>query len=139
MSFLRRTVPLGALLTLLLLSPGAAQESAPEDGSSNRPRIHEQLDTEPELERAEPPPDESEEKSPSERRPLLILFLTLLGVGLALFLAERTRAWMTVNVPVRRVMGALIVLLRLTGFGLVIAIALELLPAGRDWILYGVV
>ena len=56
-----------------------------------------------------------------------------------LFIAERTRAWITVNVPLRRAMGALIMLLRLTGLALVIAIALELLPAGRDWILWGVV
>lgn len=95
--------------------------------------------TDPSSEQAEPSPDGADESSPPERRPLLILFLSLLGVGLALFLAERVRAWITVNVPLRRVMGALVVLLRLAALGLLIAIALQLLPAGRDWILWGLV
>ncbi len=138
MAFVHRNMPLGLLLALLLVSPGTAQEPL-EHESSERPRVEERLDTDLGFEGSEPFTDEIEEESPSKRRPLLILFLSLLGVGLALFVSERTRAWITVNVPLRRVMGALVMLLRLTGFGLVIAIALELLPSGRDWILWGVV
>ncbi|MDH3200285.1 MAG: mechanosensitive ion channel family protein [Myxococcales bacterium] len=139
MAFLRCTMPLGALIALLLVSPGIAQEPSPQEAGSNRPRIDERLDTDLESEETEPSTNETEEESPHERRPLLILFLSLVGVGLALFVAERTRAWITVNVPIRRAMGALIMLLRLTGLGLVLAIALQLLPAGRDWFLYGLV
>lgn len=138
MTFLRRNLPLGLLLALLLVSPGAAQEPLPENRSSERPRAEERPDTDPGFEGSDSSADQTEESPPS-RRPLLILFLSLLGVGLALFVSERTRAWIAVNVPLRRVMGALIMLLRLTGFGLVIAIALELLPEGRDWIFGGIV
>ena len=152
---LRRTMPLGAAFVLLLallvalsVSRGAAQETSPQ----REPRLHKRLITlnpsseEPPSivtksppEGAEPSPDETGEESPRERRPLLILFLSLLGVGFALFFVERARAWITVNVPLRRVLGALGVLLRLTGLGLLIGVAVELLPAGRDWILWGLV
>lgn len=138
MAFLRYTVPLGVLLAVLLASPGAAQGPSRQNGSSNQPQIGEPLDTGAESSGATPSAEPTDPQSPPTRRPLLILFLSLLGVGLMLFIAERTRAWITVNVPLRRVMGALIILLRLTGLGLVIAIALELLPAGRNWILWGV-
>lgn len=87
-------------------------------------------------ESAEP---EAEAVEPTEppRRTLLILFLTLLGIGVALLIAERVRTWITVNVPVRRAVAGLVVMLRLAGLGVVIAIILELLPAGQDWILWG--
>lgn len=153
--FLRRTVPLGTVFALLLVSfssGGAAQEGSPQEAPE--PRVHKQLIklnpnskeqpkapvvTEPPSEKAEPTPDGADEESSPERRPLLVLFLSLLGVGLLLFVVERVRAWITVNVPLRRAMGALVVLLRLAGLGLLIGIAIELLPAGRDWILWGLV
>jgi small-conductance mechanosensitive channel len=157
--FLRRTMPIGAVLALLLVSfesGGAAQEGSPQE--TPEPRVHKQLIklnpnskeqpnapvaapvvTEPPSEEAEPTPDGTDEESSPERRPLLVLFLSLLGVGLLLFAAERVRAWITVNVPLRRGVGALVVFLRLTGLGLLIGIAIELLPAGRDWIFGGLV
>jgi len=76
-----------------------------------------------------PPPVE-------EQSPLLALFLSLLGVGLALFAAERTRSWITTNIPLRRVLGAIVFVLRLAGLGLLLAIVLELVPGGQDWILW---
>ncbi len=142
---LRRSMPLGALLTLLLVSPAGAQEPSSQDDSSSRAEPASKDSARGPIrfdspdQQIEPPPDETEEGSTSERRPLLILFLSLLGLGIALFVAERTRAWITVNVPLRRIMGALVILLRIAGVALVIAIALELLPAGRDWILWGLV
>jgi small-conductance mechanosensitive channel len=70
------------------------------------------------------------------RNQLLILFLTLLGVGLVLFAAERARSWIATNIPLRRALGALVFVLRLIGFGLLLAIALQMVPAGQDWILW---
>jgi len=59
------------------------------------------------------------EPTPTEdRNPLLILFLSLLGVGVVLFIAERARSWITSNIPLRRVLGALVFGLRLVGLGL---------------------
>jgi small-conductance mechanosensitive channel len=66
----------------------------------------------------------------------LTLFLSLLGVGLVLFAAERARSWITTNIPLRRVLGALVFVLRLVGLGLLLAIVLELVPGGQDWILW---
>ncbi|MBW2162332.1 MAG: mechanosensitive ion channel [Deltaproteobacteria bacterium] len=80
----------------------------------------------------EPPPAEG-------RNQLLILFLTLLGVGLVLFIAERARSWITTNIPLRRVLGALVFVLRLVGLGVLLAIVLELVPGGQDWILWTLV
>jgi small-conductance mechanosensitive channel len=77
----------------------------------------------------EPPPAE-------DRNQLLILFLTLLGVGVVLFVAERARSWITTNIPLRRVLGALVFVLRLVGLGLLLAVVLELVPGGQDWILW---
>jgi len=77
----------------------------------------------------QPPP-------PEERNPLLALFLSLLGAGLALFAAERARSWITTNIPLRRVLGALVFILRLVALGLLIAIIFQLVPAGQDWILW---
>ncbi|MFZ1863029.1 MAG: mechanosensitive ion channel domain-containing protein [Polyangiales bacterium] len=77
-------------------------------------------------------PDAPEKKS----RPLLILFLGLLGLGVALFVAERARSWITTNVPVRRVLTVLVMLLRLGGLAIVLAIVLKLIPGAQDWILW---
>jgi hypothetical protein len=70
------------------------------------------------------------------RRPLLILFLSLLGVGFALFVVERTRSWLTANVALSRVLGALVFVLRIVGLGLFVGILLELIPEEQDWILW---
>ena len=75
-------------------------------------------------------------EAPEKRRPLLILFLTLLGVGLTLFLAERARSWITTNIALRRVLGGLVFVLRLAAVGLLLGIVLELIPEGQDWILW---
>lgn len=88
-------------------------------------------------ESAEPEQEEAVEPPAQPRRTLLILFLSLLGIGVALLIAERVRTWLSVNVPLRRVMAGLVVALRIAGLGVVIAIILELLPAGQDWILWG--
>ncbi len=74
-----------------------------------------------------------------ERRPLLILFLTLLGVGLVLFGAERARSWITTNVALRRVLGGLVFVLRIAAVGLLLGIVLQLIPDGQDWILWALV
>lgn len=85
--------------------------------------------------RPEPPPGEQPPPT-EERNPLLALFLSLLGVGLVLFVAERTRSWITANIPLRRVLGALVFIMRLAGLGLLIAIILQLVPGDQDWILW---
>ena len=71
-----------------------------------------------------------------DRDQLLVLFLTLLGVGVLLFTAERVRSWITANIPLRRVLGVLVFVLRIVGAGLLIAIVVELVPGGQDWILW---
>jgi hypothetical protein len=87
-----------------------------------------------------PPPALPEPpEAPHERRPLLILFLSLLGVGFALFLIERARSWITANIALSRVFGGLVLILRIAGFGLLLGIVLELIPEGQDWILWGLV
>ena len=87
--------------------------------------------------KASPAPVSVEEPTPLEgRSQLLALFLALLGVGVVLFIAERARSWITTNIPLRRVLGALVFVLRLVGLGLLVAIVLELVPAGQDWILW---
>lgn len=75
-----------------------------------------------------------EEEKP---RPLLWLFVSLLIVGLVLFVAERARSWITTNVALSRVLGVLAFFLRLSAVGLLIGIVLRLIPAGQDWILWG--
>lgn len=83
------------------------------------------------------PPPEAVEPAPSENsNSLLILFLSLFAVGLVLFIVERARSWITTNIPLRRVLGALGLVLRLAAFALLIAIVLELLPSGQNWILW---
>lgn len=142
---LRRAMPLGAILVVLSVSLGSAQEPSSLDDSSSRAEpagkdsARGPIRFDSPDEEIEPAPNEVAEEAPSERRPLLILFLSLLGVGVALFVAERTRAWISVNVPLRRIMGAIVILLRIAGLALLIAIALQLLPAGRDWIVWGLV
>jgi len=80
------------------------------------------------------------EPTPTEdRNPLLILFLSLLGVGVVLFIAERARSWITSNIPLRRVLGALVFGLRLVGLGLLLAVVLALVPKDQDWILWTLV
>lgn len=84
---------------------------------------------------APPPPVEA----PHERRPLLALFLSLLGVGIALLAVERVRGWMSANVALHRALGALVLLLRFAGLGVVLGIILKLVPEGQDWILWSLV
>ena len=87
--------------------------------------------------KAPPTPAPVEQPPPSEdRNQLLILFLSLLAVGVVLFLAERARSWITTNIPLRRVLGALVFILRLAALGLLLAIVLALVPTGQDWILW---
>jgi small-conductance mechanosensitive channel len=69
----------------------------------------------------------------------LILFLSLLGVGVLLFITERARGWITANIPLRRVLGAMVFILRLVGAGLLLGIVLQLVPASQDWILWTLV
>ncbi len=104
----------------------------------------------PSVQQLEPPPiaplrptAQSEESTvddgaieDGDRDRLLILFLVLLGVGVLLFAAERARIWITANIPLRRVLGALVFVLRIVGLGLLLAIVLELVPGGQDWILW---
>jgi small-conductance mechanosensitive channel len=40
------------------------------------------------------------------------------------------------NIPLRRFLGAVVIVLRLLGLGLVLAIILRLVPGGRDWFLW---
>lgn len=74
----------------------------------------------------------AEEKS----GPLLVLFLTLLGLGAALFVAERARSWIRTNIALHGVLTALVMLLRLAGLAVILAIVLKLIPGAQDWILW---
>lgn len=74
--------------------------------------------------------------SEQSSRSLLVLFLSLVGIGVALFVAERARSWITTNIPVRRILGVLVLLLRLSGLAVVLAIVLRLIPGAQDWILW---
>jgi hypothetical protein len=91
---------------------------------------------------AKPPPAPARIEPPppvEDQSPLLVFFLSLLGVGIGLFVIERARSWITANIPLRRVLGALVFVLRLVGLGLLLAIVLELVPTGQDWILWALV
>lgn len=79
----------------------------------------------------EEPPDEA----PQDRNPLLVLFLTLIGIGVALLAVERTRSWVSANVALHRGLGLIVLLLRLGGVGVIVGIIYRLVPEGRDWIL----
>lgn len=101
-----------------------------------------------EVRRADPPPGiarpraDSPEPAPAaveSSNPLLILFLSLLGVGLVLFLVERARGWLTTNLALIRFLGALVLVLRLVAITLLLAIVLRVLPGGQDWIIGGLV
>jgi small-conductance mechanosensitive channel len=82
------------------------------------------------------PPSAPSTAAEASNRRVLFLFLGLLALGLVLFVAERARSWITSNVPIRRVLGALIVLLRLGGIAIVLAIVLKMVPGAQDWILW---
>ncbi|MGB8223121.1 MAG: mechanosensitive ion channel domain-containing protein [Polyangiales bacterium] len=73
------------------------------------------------------------------RSPLLTLFLSLLGVGVALFITERARSWLTNSIPLGRLLGVLVFVLRLVGLSLLLAIVLQSVPGGKDWILLALV
>ena len=88
----------------------------------------------PRIEPTEPVPAPAE-----DRNPLLILFLSLLGVGIMLFVVERTRSLLTTSLALIRFFGLLVLLLRLAALGLLLAIVLRVLPGGRDWIIGGLV
>ncbi|MEM8607522.1 MAG: mechanosensitive ion channel domain-containing protein [Myxococcota bacterium] len=109
---------------------------SPEEAEPTEPTPSSPVISETPLETGEPAVETPEPPAPS-RRPLLILFLSLLGIGIALLVAERVRTWITVNAPARRAVAGLVIALRIAGLGIVIAIILQLLPAGQDWILWG--
>jgi len=123
--------------------PGPTQERAPKQTAPAEPETRaNERSVEPPRWIAKPPlaPAPVEQPPPAEdRNSLLMLFLSLLGVGVVLFVAERARSWITTNIPFRRVLGALVFVLRLVGLGLLLAIVLELVPAGQDWILWTLV
>jgi small-conductance mechanosensitive channel len=135
MNTLRRS-GLSLLLVMAIAATAAAQ---PFDWPPWQPSQQEEPRSAPQgpapsAERAAPP---AEQPPPTEdRNQLLILFLSLLGLGIVLFAAERARAWITTNIPLRRVLGALVFVLRLVGLGLLLAIVLDLVPGGPDWILW---
>ncbi|MGB5812444.1 MAG: mechanosensitive ion channel domain-containing protein [Polyangiales bacterium] len=110
---------------------------SPEPDEPTTPVVSPSVISETPADATEGAPTETESPSTSERRPLLILFLTLLGIAVALFFVDRVRTWVSANVPLRRAMRAVAVLLRLGGLGVIVAIVLQLLPAGQDWILWG--
>jgi len=152
---------LALLLVVAVTSPAGAQlldspqwQSDQEDQSAESPPVKpEPKETAPAKPKSrterrvpEPPPwiakapsptVSAEEPPPTEdANTLLALFLSLLGVGVVLFVAERARSWITTNIPLRRVLGALVFVLRLVGLGLLLAIVLALVPGGQDWILW---
>ena len=150
-----RRVCLSFLLVAWIAAPGAAQEpdpppAAPKTAPASKHAPGQVAPTEPEIRadeastepprfiaKATPTPAAFEEPPPIEdRNQLLILFLSLLGVGVVLFIAERARSWITANIPLRRVLGALVFVLRLVGLGLLLAIVVDLVPGGQDWILW---
>lgn len=86
--------------------------------------------------RTQPAAEPREQPADEGRDTLLSLFLALLGVGVVLFIGERARSWITTNIPLRRVLGAVVLLLRIAAFGLLLAIVLNLVPSGQNWILW---
>ncbi len=153
MSTLRRS-GLSFLLVALIAGPGAAQLNDPSRSSRQDEQAEpaapatKRAPAEPDTRASEPspgPPPEIAKARPAaplpieDRNRLLALFLSLLGVGIALFVAERARSWITLNIALRRVLGALVFVLRLAGLGLLLSIVLELVPGGREWILWALV
>jgi small-conductance mechanosensitive channel len=130
-----------SVLILVLLGsvamPVAAQflqptsQQSTQGGALNETAPSEPVDQRIELSREGPTPEVSEDRSR-----LLILFLSLLCVGICLFIVERARGWIRSNVPLQRVLGALVLILRLVAFGLLLGIVLALVPGGHEWILW---
>ncbi len=112
-----------------LLDP-SSQESIEGDARA------EEAPSERVVQRIERPREDPTRERPEDRNRLLILFVSLLGVGVLLFIAERARSWISFNVPLQRGLGALVLVLRLVGLGLLLAIILALVPRGHDWILW---
>jgi small-conductance mechanosensitive channel len=136
MSMLRRSIivvvllgSMAAPISAQLLEP-RSQQSTAEDAQAEKV-LTESATEQVERTRVDPTPEGSDDRSQ-----LLMLFLSLLGVGMVLFVLERTRGWISSNVPLQRVLGALVLILRLVGFGLLLAIVLALVPGGHDWILW---
>lgn len=147
------SAPAGAQLPELPWPPSRAAEMEREappsevDRSARKPSREERAPESP-SDRATPlaPPSTLARPLPAERvatlpkpeaqNTLLILFLSLLGVGLVLFAVERARSWLTANVALHRVLGVFVLVLRLAGAGLLLGIVLELIPEGQDWILW---
>lgn len=71
-----------------------------------------------------------------DQRPLLALFLALLGVGVFLLIIERVRSWLTANRVLRRLLTAFVLILRLAGAGILLGIFMRLIPDGQEWILW---
>ena len=133
--FLVMAIATPAAAQLLDSPPPAAQESPPPKRElQGVPRIPEPLRRFAKSPSAPAPAEQP--APPKDRNQLLSLFLSLLGVGVVLFIAERARSWITTNIPLRRVLGALVFVLRLVGLGLLLAIVLELVPGGPDWLLW---
>lgn len=112
-----------------LLEPTSQQST--QGGALNEKAPSEPVDQRIELSREDPTPE-----VPEDRSRLLILFLSLLCVGIFLFIVERARSWIRSNIPLQRVLGALVFILRLVAFGLLLGIVLALVPGGHEWILW---
>jgi len=136
---------LAILLLTSVAMPGAAQlldpprsESSPQEEQTELP---ETLDEPPREARrwfAKPSPvraPRAEVTPVGDHHPLLTLFLSLLGVGVVLFAAQRARTWTSSNAPLARTLGVLVLVLRLVGLSLILAIILASVPQGQDWIL----
>jgi hypothetical protein len=154
-------MPVGAQLLDPVSPPAAdeeAQAEAPREQPEPAPEPAERAEDAPKratakrTEPSEPPPSIARPRlrdrivtpgtsgeEPTPRRPLLILFLSLLGVVLVLFAAERARGWITTNIALTRVLGGIALFLRVAAIGLLLAIVLQLIPEGQDWILWGLV
>jgi len=141
-----RVLGLMVFLALCVTAPGTAQlldpppsrsgaqeeQAEPEAGADETPRPSRPWRAEP----STAPTSEADPAPVEDRSALLTLFLSLLGVGLLLFVTERARAWITTYTPLRRLLGGLAFMLRLAGLGLLLGIAFELIPGGQDWILW---
>jgi len=136
----------------LIAAPGAAQPlrrvdeaPSPSKSQTSAPQGEEpEASTEPAS--REPPPwlrrrpsDEGargEALQGEDSDPVRSLFLWLLSVGLFLFIMELARSWITTNIPLRSVLGALVFGLRIAAFSLLVAIVFEAVPAEKNWILW---
>ena len=136
----------------LIAAPGAAQPlrrvdeaPSPSKSQTSAPQGEEpEASTEPAS--REPPPWLRRRPSDEGTRgavlqgedsdPVRSLFLWLLSVGLFLFIMELARSWITTNIPLRSVLGALVFGLRIAAFSLLVAIVFEAVPAEKNWILW---